>query len=188
MPLCFCLSHGCSSAGGMDPIFHKPRGKNIDSCTLKAHSLADRQTTFCAAQQNTKAVIDTQIKEITTYLSASVLADEVSRLSEQNPGSFLWSRHEDSEDCLLQNKPIATPKWPHPQLPTPLLASHNSYPGIHPTSLHSPPHQAGSRHLQEDEILASLADIEVEVDALCHKALNGNKVWNCIGTDMQVFT
>ena len=73
----------------MDPISHKPRGKNTNSYTLKAHSLADRQTTLHAAQQNTEATIDTQIKEITAYLSVSVLVDEVSRPSEQNPGGWL---------------------------------------------------------------------------------------------------
>ena len=87
--------------------------------------------------------IDTQIEKITTYLSASVLTDKVSGLSEQNSGGSLWSRHEDLEDCLLQKQAHCYPK-----MTAPLLASHNSHPGIHPTSLHSPPHQAGSRHSQ----------------------------------------
>jgi hypothetical protein len=109
MPICFCVSHGCSSAGGTDPISHKPRGKNVDTRTLKAHSVADRQVALHAAQQNTEATIDTQIKEITAYLSASVLADEVSGPS-KSPGGSLWSRHSDFEDCLPQDKPIAAPK------------------------------------------------------------------------------
>lgn len=45
MPRCFCKSHGCSSAGGMDPISHKLKGKNVDPQTFKAHSAAQ---TYCA--------------------------------------------------------------------------------------------------------------------------------------------
>jgi hypothetical protein len=171
MPLCFCVSHGCSSAGGMDPISHRPRGKNVDSRTLKAHSIADRQAALRAAEQNTEATIDTQIEEITAFLSASVLADEVSG-SSQSPGGSLWSRPDSFEDCPLQDKPIATPKRAHPQLSTSLPTAHTSHPCSRPTSLHSPPRQAGSRRSREDEILAALADIEVEVNAHYHEALN----------------
>ena len=81
-------------------------GKIVDARTLKAHSVADRQAALRAAEQHTEATIDTQIEEITAYLSASVLADEVSRPS-QNPGSSLWSRRDDSEDCPPH---VATPK------------------------------------------------------------------------------
>jgi len=170
MPLCFCVSHGCS--GGTDPISHKPRGKIVDARTLKAHSVADRQAALRAAEQNTEATINTQIEEITAYLSASVLADEVSGPS-QNPGGSLWSRCDDSEDCPPH---VATPKRAHPQSPTPLPAARNSHPGSRPrvsspASLHSPSRQAGSRRSREDEILASLADIDVNVDALHHEAL-----------------
>src|SRR5271155_1359009 len=101
MPICFCVSHGCSSAGGTDPISHKPRGKNVDTRTLKAHSVADRQVALHAAEQNTEATIDTQIKEITAYLSASVLADEVSRPS-KSPGGSLWSRHASLADIEVE--------------------------------------------------------------------------------------
>ena len=167
MPLCFCESYGCSSAGGTDLISHKPKGKNVDTRTFKAHSVADRQAAFRAAKQNTETVIDTEIEEITAYLSASVLADRVSGPS-QIPGDSLWSRHDDSEDCLPQDKPIATSKRAPSRSSTPPLAAHNS----RPASLHSPARQASSRRSREDGILASLADIEVEVDALYHGALN----------------
>ena len=83
----------------MDPILGKPRGKNVDAHTFKAHLVADRQAALCAAEQNTKAIIDTQIEEITTYLSAS-LSDKVSRPSEQSSGGSFWSRHNNSEYCL----------------------------------------------------------------------------------------
>ena len=171
MPLCFCESHGCSSAGGTDPISHKPRGKNVDARTLKAHSVADRKAAFFAAEQNAESTIDTQIEEITAYLSASVLADKVSGPS-QSIGGSLWSRNNDLEDFPPQLEPVATPKQVHSQLSTPSLAARNSYPSSHPTSLHSPPRQAGSRRTREDEIFASLADIEQEVGAFYHEALN----------------
>jgi hypothetical protein len=168
MPLCFCDSHGCSSAGGTDPVSHKPQGKNVDTRTFKSHSVADRQAAFHAAEKNIETTIDTQIEEITAYLSASVLADEVSGPS-RSPGSSLWSRHNDFEGSLPpHDKPIATQKRAHSQLSTPPLATHNS----RPTSLHSPARQAGSRRSRENDILASLADIEVEVDALYREALN----------------
>ena len=173
MPFCFCVSHGCSKAMGMDPISHKPRGKNVDSRTFKAHLVADRQAALCAAEQNTEASIDTQIEEITTYLSSCVLADEVSGPL-RNPGGSLWSRNDDFEHCPPQDKPIVatTPKRVHPQLSTPLPSIHNSYPNSCPTSLHSPPRQAGSRRSREDEIRASLTVIEAEVGALYHETLN----------------
>ena len=93
----------------------------------------------------------------------------------QSPGSSLWSR---CDTFQMQDKLIATPKQVHPQLSTPLPSTHNSHPGSHPTSLHSPPHQAGSRCSQESEILTSLAIIEVEVGTLYHEALNSRA---CIG-------
>lgn len=168
MPLCFCDSHGCSSAGGTDPISLKPKGKNVDTRTFKAHSVADRQAAFRAAEENAETAIETEIEEITAYLSASVLADQVSGPSQSSGGS-LWSRQNAYEDCLLQDKPIAIPKRAHSLLSTPPLAAHNSP----PTSLHSPARRASLVRSREDRILASLADIEVEVDALYHEALNG---------------
>jgi hypothetical protein len=166
MPICFCESYGCSSAAGTDLISHKPKGKIVDTRTFKAHSVADRQAAFRAAEKNTETAIDTEIEQITTYLSASVLADRVSGPS-QSPGGSLWSRHDDFEDCLPQEKPIPTSKLAHSRL-SPPLAARNS----RPTSLHSPAHQASSRRSREDGILASLADIEMEVDALYHGVLN----------------
>jgi hypothetical protein len=167
MPICFCDSHGCSSAGGTDLISRKPKGKNVDTRAFKAHSVADRQAAFRAAEKKTESTFDAEIEEITAHLSASVLADEVSGPS-QSPGGSLWSRHMDFEDCLPQDKPIAAPKRTHSQLSTPSMAAHNS----HPTSSYSPARQAGSRRSRENDILASLADIEVEVDTLYHEALN----------------
>jgi hypothetical protein len=66
----------------MDPISRKPKGKNVDARTFKAHSVADRQAALRAAEQNTEATIDTQIEEISAYLSACVFADEVWAIAE----------------------------------------------------------------------------------------------------------
>jgi hypothetical protein len=96
MPTCFCVTHGCYSSCGKDPISDKPLGRNVDGRTFKAHTLADRQAAFRAAEENTEAVLTAQIEEITAHLSASVLADNVSGPS-LVPGGPLWSR-DDSED------------------------------------------------------------------------------------------
>ena len=139
---------------------------------LKPIQSPDRQAAFRAAEKNTETAIDTEIEEITAYLSASVLADRVSGPS-QSPGGSLWSRHVDFEDHLPQEKPIAASKRAHSRLLTPTpLAAHNSC----PTSLHSPARQASSRCSQEDGILASLANIEVEVDALYCLAFKGPQI------------
>ena len=130
MPLCFCVSSGCSTAGGTDSIFQKSLGKLVDPHMLKAHANADRKAAFHAAQQNTEAAINSQIKEITAYLSASVLADEVSGPL-QNPGSSLWSRllrsihpkinplfhprrqnRHSMKHCPLPQKPLLDPPLP----------------------------------------------------------------------------
>ena len=78
MPTCFCVTRGCYSSGGKDPISHKALGRNVDGRTYKAHTVADRQAAFRAAEENTEAVLTSQIEEITAHLSASVLADSVS--------------------------------------------------------------------------------------------------------------
>src|ERR1700679_290514 len=168
MPICFCVSHGCSSAGGMDPISKKPRGKDVSTRMLKAHTVADRQIALQAAEQNTMATIETQIEEVTAYLSATVLADEVSGPS-PTPGGSLWSRLDNYEGIPPQDKPAATPKRACPQPSPALPASYDSHSSSHPRApspnlnpLHSPPRQAGSRSSREAKIIASLADIEVE--------------------------
>ena len=169
MPLCFCVSSGCSTAGGADSIFHKALGKLVDPRTLKAHANADRKAAFHAAQQNTEAAIDSQIEEITAYLSASVLADEVLGPL-QNPGGSLWSRLDSSMEYPPQDKPVVPPKASKSAFneispPTP-----EAPPG--PTPSHSPPRQAGSRRSREAEVLACLADIEAEVDIFSRQVLN----------------
>lgn len=159
----------------MDPTSHKTLGRNVDARTLKAHTNADRQAALRAAEQNTEATLDSQIEEITAYLSASVLADKVSGPS-QNSGGSLWSRLDSVEDYPLQDKSTAATAPARPQPPPYLPAALNlstdlSHQNPTPASLHSPPRQAGSRRSREAEVLASLADIEVEVDALQRKVI-----------------
>ncbi|KIM42232.1 hypothetical protein M413DRAFT_27027 [Hebeloma cylindrosporum] len=97
MPQCFCVSSGCSAAGSTDPISKALLGKKVDIRTFKAHANADRLAALRAAEQNTEATVDGQMEEITAFLAASVLADEVSGPS-QNPGSSLWSRLNNPEE------------------------------------------------------------------------------------------
>ena len=161
----------------MDPISKKPRGKAVSTRMLKAHTVADRQAAFHAAEQNTMATFEIQIEEVTAYLSATVLTDEVSGPS-LTPGGSLWSRLDNYESIPPQDKPTPAPKQACPQ-PSMLPASYGSHPSSHPrvpspslTPLHSLSPQAGSRCSREARIIASLANIEVEVDALHHEALD----------------
>ena len=78
MPTCFCVTRGCYSSGVKDPISHKSLGRNVDGHTYKAHTLADKQAAFRVAEENAELALTAQIEEITTHLSASVLADNVS--------------------------------------------------------------------------------------------------------------
>ena len=96
MPTCFCVTHSCCSSGSKGPISSKPLGRNVNGCMYKAHTVANRQAAFHAAEENTEAVLAAQIEEITTHLSASVLADNVLGPSLVSGGS-LWSRNS-SED------------------------------------------------------------------------------------------
>lgn len=146
MPICFCTSSGCSRLGGIDPITGRARGILQSTRTLKTHSLKDKRDAFHAAEQKVEEVVEAEIEEISTLLSASVLADEVSGPSGDSVGS-LWSR-----DSSFSNNGNATPITQSP-------SSFSSDPS-------HPPRQAGSRRSRETQILSCLSDIEVEVNAL----------------------
>ena len=136
MPTCFCVAHSCCSSSSKDSTSGKPLGRNIDGRTYKAHTVADRQAAFHAAEENTEAVLAAQIEEITAHLSASVLADNVSGPS-LVPGGPLWSRNS-SEDHQSDDY--------FPTSSSPLFMAHHSTPShlsssqSLPTSSHSPPH------------------------------------------------
>lgn len=167
MPTCFCVVNGCSH-GGRDPISDKPTGKVVDPRTYRAHTLADRQAAFHATEQNPEAVLEAQIEEITTHLSASVLADNVSGPSPV-PGGSLWSR--DPENSQSQDKGSPNSTFQAGRLSSsPISAPHNSPPKHlnSPKSPSSPPRQTGSRRSRESELLASLSCLEEEVNTL-HK-------------------
>ena len=114
-------SYGCSSAGDTDLISCKIKGKNVDTRTFKAHSVADGQAAFRVAVKNTETVIDTKIEEITTYLSASVLCRALAAPFGRDP-TILRIVYLKRSPLLPQEKPIAASKRAHSQLSTPPLA------------------------------------------------------------------
>jgi hypothetical protein len=174
MPTCLCITHGCCSSGGKDPISHKPLGRNVDGRTYKAHTLADRQAAFRAAEENAEAVLTAQVEEITAHLSASVLADNVSGPSPV-PGGPLWSRN-GSEDRQSNNeisssiKQTGGPSSPSSTIHSPLCGWGSSQ--SRPISSHSP-RQTGARRSHEVELIACLSELEQELNTLRERALEG---------------
>jgi len=174
MPICFCVTRGCYANGGKDPISHKPLGRNVDGRTYKAHTVADRQADFRAAELNTEAVLTAQIEEITAHLSASVLADNVSGPS-LVPGGPLWSRnsskdHQSNSDSPSSSsiKKTVSSMTHHSPSSHSILSSQSP-----PISSHSPLHQTGSRRSREAELITRLSELEKEADTLRERALEG---------------
>lgn len=180
MPTCLCVAHGCCSSSGKDPISDKPLGRNVDSRTYKAHTVTDRQAAFHAAEDNTEAVLATQIEEITFV--PSVLADGVSGLS-LVPAGPLWSRNSSEDHQSDNDYPSFTKKISGP-LSSPSSATHHSPPSCLsssqslPTFSHSP-HQFGLRHSREAELIARLSELEQKVDTLHERALEGLTHLSC---------
>jgi hypothetical protein len=173
MPTCFCAAYGCCSSGGKDPLSHKPFGRKVDGRTFKAHTLADKQAAFRAAEENAEAVLTAQIEEITAHLSASVLADKVSGPS-SIPGGRLWSRngsevHESNNEFSSSIKQTGGPSL-SPLSPSRSPRSNWSSSQSLPTSSHSP-RQTGTRRSQEVELIACLSELEQEVNTLRERAL-----------------
>ena len=175
MPTCFCVTHGCYSFSGKNPISDKPLGRNVDGRTYKAHTIADRQAAFHAAEENTAAILVPQIEEITAHLSASVLADIVSGPS-CVPGGPLWSRNSFEDHQSDNDYPASTKKAGGPSCLSSVTShsppSRSSSSWSVPTFSHSPC-QTGSRRSREAELIACLSELEQEVDILCGKALEG---------------
>lgn len=172
MPTCFCVTHGCCSSSGKDPISDKPLGRNVDGRTYKSHTIADRQAAFHAAEESTEAVLAAQIEEITARLSASVLADNVSGPS-LVPGGPLWSRNSSEDHQSNNNFPTSTKQTGGPSS-SPSSMTHHSPSSSQslPTFSYSP-RQSGSRRSREAELIACLSELEQEVDTLCERALEG---------------
>jgi hypothetical protein len=173
MPTCFCVTHGFYSSGGKDPISHKSLGRNVDGRTYKAHTLADKQAAFRAAEENAELALTTQIEEITAHLSANVLADNVSGPS-LVPGGPLWSRngsedHQTNDDFSSSIKQTGGPSFPSSRSPPSRWSSSQSP----PTSSHSTPLRTGGRRSQEVELIACLSELEQEVNSLRERALEG---------------
>jgi hypothetical protein len=104
MPLCFCIPGGCRARGGIDPLSGKPNGLNIGACLLKKHTLEDKLRTVQEAENRAQAAVDSQLEEITAYLSATTLADRVSGPSSSS-GGRLWSRVDGDEAIFPSHKP-----------------------------------------------------------------------------------
>ena len=175
MPTCFCVSHGCCSSSSRDPISDKPLERNVDGHTYKAHTVANRQAAFHAAEENTEAILTAQIEEITTHLSASVLADNVLGPS-LVPGGPLWSRnssedHQSNDYFLTSSSPLF---MAHHSTPSCLSSSQSL-----PTSSHSSPHQTGPRRFQEAKLITCLSELEQEVNTLCKRALESLAYLGC---------
>ena len=173
MPTCFCVTRGCYSSGVKDPISHKSLGRNVDGCTYKAHMLANKQVAFRVAEENAELALTAQIEEITTHLSASVLADNVSGPS-LVPGGPLWSRngsedHQSNNDLSSSIKQTGGPSFPSSHSPLSRWSSSQSP----PTSSHSTPRRTGGRRSQEVELIACLSELEQEVNSLRERALEG---------------
>lgn len=177
MPTCFCFTHGCYSFGGKNPISAKPLGRNVDGRTYKAHTVADKQAAFRAAEENTEALLTAQIEEITAHLSASVLADNVSGPS-LVPGGPLWTRN-NSEDLQSDNDfPTSMKQTGGPSSPSSMThyspPTRSSFPSESlTTSSNSPPRQTSSRRSREAELIVCLYELEQEVNTLRDRALEG---------------
>ena len=101
MPLCLCVSGGCHARGGTDLSFSKPKGLNISAHAK--HTLEDKILIVQEAENRAQATVDSQLEEITSYLSATTLADCVSGPS-NGSGGRLWSRADGDEAIFPSHK------------------------------------------------------------------------------------
>ena len=91
MPLCFCSKNGCFEQGGVDPISGKPNGVHVSHKTFQSHSLDDQVAAYEKAKEQADKAIEDQVEQISIYLAAQTMADNVTGPS-TNPGGRLWSR------------------------------------------------------------------------------------------------
>ena len=168
MPLCFCESYGCSSAGGTDLTSIHLRGRMLILVLLKSIQSPTDKPLFVQLRRILKLPLTPRSKKsplIFQQVYSQIEFPVCCRALAAPFGRDMTILR----DRLPQEKPIAASKRAHSRLLTPTpLAAYNS----RPTSLHPPARQASSRRSREDGILASLANIEVEVDALYRGALN----------------
>jgi hypothetical protein len=156
MPLCYCISGGCREQGGIDPLSGKPKGLSISARLHEKHALEDRILAVKEAENRAQAAVDSQLEEITTYLSTSTLADRVSG-SSSILGGRLWSRADDDEaifpirDSRNSSKSRSPPNRPE-----------HTYGTRSPQSQRSP-RSPPTHRSRRDEILSCLADLESEV-------------------------
>ena len=147
MPLCFCFSGGCRARGGTDPLSGEPKGLNIGARLHEKHNLEDKILTVQEAENRAQAAVDSQIEEITTYLSASTLADRVSGPSSIS-GGRLWSRADDEDSHNSAN----------------LSRTCRSRPEDNSARSARTPHPPPIHRSRRDEIVACLTDLRSEVE------------------------
>jgi len=153
MPLCSCVSGGCRERGGIDPLTGKSKGLSISARLREKHALEDKILAVKEAENKAQAAVDSQIEEITTYLSTSTLADRVSGPF-SNLGGRLWSRTDGDADCFPSRVSVNLSK----SRDSPNRPEHNS--GTRsPQSQRSPP----DLRSRKDEIQSSLLDLQSDV-------------------------
>ena len=148
MPLCFCVSGGCRARGGTDLSSGKPKGLNISARLHAKHTLEDKMLTVREAENRAQATVDSQLEEITSYLSATTLADRVSGPS-NGSGSRLWSRVDGDGAIFPSRKSANFGSSDRPE--------HNSrYPQA--------PRSSSTYRSQRDEVVSCLTDLQSEVE------------------------
>lgn len=152
----------------MNPLTGKAKGVIQDSRTFTKHSRADKEAAFEAAEENTQAILDAQIEEITTFLSTSVLADQVSGPT-QTPGGSLWSRNSPHRDGSISGSPSQEGLSPSHLYPVPQTLDLKANPK--PTAPRHFPRQAESKHTREDEVLKCLSLLEEDTKSLLDETL-----------------
>ncbi|KAF8886711.1 hypothetical protein CPB84DRAFT_1749903 [Gymnopilus junonius] len=92
MPICFCKTAGCLDHGGIDRVSGEPKGCKVDYRTYEKHAMyEDRARRFEDTQKRSDEAVEAQLEEITSFLSANTLADNVSGTS-AGAGGHLWAR------------------------------------------------------------------------------------------------
>jgi hypothetical protein len=129
---------------------------NISARLHDKHTLEDKILFVREAENSAQAAVDLQLEEITTYLSASTLADRVSGPSSSS-GGRLWSRADGNEAVFpshkSRNSSRSKTRRNHPE---------NNFGVLSPQSQAKRlPSTCRSR---SDEIVCCLSDLQSEVE------------------------
>ena len=146
----------------MDPISGKPQGVRVSPKTFQSHSLDDQVAAYEKAKEQADKAIEDQVEQISIYLAAQTIADNVSG-PPTSSGGRLWSRRT-GKDTVTFTTTKASPKpiFSSGQHTPPCTNSSN--PSSSPPS-RTPPKPSTPRH-RETEVLACLSDLRVDVKVL----------------------